>query len=438
MQYAQVGTKFGTGYPKLGELASQIAQLDASVEAELKNLSTRYRNEYEAALRSEQMLRHSFEGQKQKAYQLNQGAAEHAILKREVVATQELYQTLQLKLKQAGIVAGLASANVGLLDAAQAPSEPIAPRPWLDLLIGLGTGAGLGMLSAVVLESMDDTISAAEQAEMLTGLPVLAAIPLCRAPSHGQFRFRAKPLSGSDRLIALRRPESLDTECYRTLRNGLWPASSSRRPQVVVITSPVVGEGKTATCMNLAVVLAENGAKVLLVDADLRAPSIHEVFGSVGGPGFTAVLRGECDERELVSEARDISSLSLLAAGDREPQPADLLRSAAIAEVFGAWRSRYDYVVIDTPPVSLVSDAILLARAADAVLLVARVHVTTPYSILRTKRVLDRAHIKVAGVVLNAVDTRYQAAYQYSRVLFYGDRKGAYSVERGQGESAGR
>ena len=177
VEYARLNTKFGAGYPKLTELANQMTQVESAINAELKNLSDRYKNEYLAAAAAEKMLRAKFEEQKQKAYDLNQGAAQYAILKHEVDATQELYQTLQLKLRQAGIVAGLASANVAVVEAGQVPSEPVAPRPLLDLLLGLGAGLGLGLLSALGLEALDTTIRSSEEAESVSGLPASGSDP---------------------------------------------------------------------------------------------------------------------------------------------------------------------------------------------------------------------------------------------------------------------
>ena len=179
-QFAQLSTKFGSGYPKVAELAGQITQLDQVVAAELHNLSERYRNEYLAAASSESMLRAKFEEQKQKAYALNASAAQYGILKHEVDFTQDLYETLQLKLKQAGIVAGLASANVGIVDRGQIPSQPVEPKPLLDLLIGLGSGVCIGIAASIALEAMDNTVRTGEEMEAVAGLPVLAVIPAWR------------------------------------------------------------------------------------------------------------------------------------------------------------------------------------------------------------------------------------------------------------------
>ena len=152
----------------------------SAIQSELNNLSQRYKNEYLAAANTESMLRANFEEQKQKAFDLNQGAAQYAILKHEVEATQDLYETLQLKLKQAGIVAGLASANIAVVEPGQLPSKPVDPRPVLDLMLGLGVGLGLGLVTAVGLEALDTTIRTSDEAESVSALPSLAVIPRIR------------------------------------------------------------------------------------------------------------------------------------------------------------------------------------------------------------------------------------------------------------------
>ncbi len=181
VDYARLSTKFGEGYPKLAELGNEIAQVDRAIQSELNNLSQRYKNEYLAAANTEGMLRANFEKQKQKAFDLNQGAAQYAILKHEVEATQDLYETLQLKLKQAGVVAGLASANIAVVEPGQLPSRPVDPRPGLDLMLGLGVGLGLGVVTAVGLEALDTTIRTSEEAESASALPSLAVIPQIRS-----------------------------------------------------------------------------------------------------------------------------------------------------------------------------------------------------------------------------------------------------------------
>ena len=415
VQYAEMSTKFGNGYPKLAELGNEIAQVDSAIKAELKNLGERYKNEYDAAANSEKMLQAKFDEQKQKAYDLNDGAAQYAILKHDVEATQDLYQTLELKLKQAVIAAGLASANIGVVESGRAPYEPVDPRPVLDLALGLGCGLVLGVLSSVGLEVLDTTIRSAEEAESVSELPTLAEIPHLVAKRPG--RYLPQPIAlanrGELRLMAHYQPHSPAAEAYRCLRTSLLLHSAERRAQALAITSCMPAEGKTLTAVNCAIVLAQQGAKVLLVDADLRQPSLHEVFRMPQDPGLSGILAGVCTREEATIKSEFLPNLAILPAGASCPFPAEMLASAKMAELLEHWRSCYDHVVLDTPPVSMFTDAVVLGSKADAVLLVARCEITTQYALRHARDLLQRANLNVMGVVLNGIDKRYTSSYYH-------------------------
>jgi len=414
VDYARLSTKFGEGYPKLTELGNQMSQVDSAIKAEQQSLSERYKNEYRAAVDAERMLHGKFEEQKQKAYDLNQGAAKYAILKHEVETTQDLYQTLQLKLKQAGIMAGLASANIGVVEPAQVPSEPVDPRPWIDLGLGLAGGIALGLLSAVACEVLDTTIRNGEEAENVTSLPTLAEIPDTgpqRLSFHKQdFYLREGEVCA--RLVALNQPLSPAAESYRALRTSLLQ-HGEETPQVVVVTSCLPAEGKTSTAVNCSVVLAQQGATVLLVDADLRESKVHEVFELAQDPGLTAILSGVASADETIATSELLPNLSVLPAGAGVPFPAEMLASKCMASLLNEWRTRYDYVVLDTPPVSMFTDATVLGARADAVLLVARSGSTTRHALRHARDLMQRAQVNLAGVVLHGIDKSYESSYYH-------------------------
>ncbi len=416
VDYARLSTKFGDGYPKLAELANEIAQVESAIQAELTNLSQRYKNEYTAAANTEGMLRASFEKQKQKAFDLNQGAAQYAILKHEVEATQDLYETLQLKLKQAGIVAGLASANIALVEPGQLPSRPVDPRPGLDLALGLGIGLGFGVLTAIGLEACDATIRTSEEAESVSALPSLAVIPLIRQHDleHGLKKLSSADLAGRLRLIAITSPQSQASESYRSLRTALLLSLAGRRPQVLLVTSSGPAEGKTLTAINYATVLAQQGARVLLVDADLRQPSLHQAFNIPPTPGLSAMLAGSSSAEEAISRVEQMPSLAILPSGTPPAYPAEMLASKRMTELLEHWRSEYEYIVLDTPPVAMFTDAVVLGSGADAALLVVRACATTRHALRHARDLLFRAKTNLAGIVLNGVDLRYEPDYYRS------------------------
>lgn len=417
MDYAKLSTKFGDGYPKLAEMGSQMAQVDSAIAAELKNLSERYKNEYLAAAGAEKMLQAKFEEQKQKAYDISEGAAQYAILKHEVETSQDLYQTLQLKLKQAGIVAGLASANIGVVESGQVPSEPVDPKPLLDLAVGLSAGLVLGLGSALTLEMLDSTLRDCEEAAAVSGLPVLAEVPQLDSVDAALPRnFFRKPVSSALRLVAHCEPQCAAAESYRSLRTSLL-MPSGKRPQVLAVTSSMPAEGKSLTSINLAVVLAQQGASVLLADADLRQPSIHGPFQLGQERGLADLLAGTALEAECMASSDSLPALTVLTAGGHCASPSEMLAGANMSSLLAGWRLRFDYVVLDTPPVAMFTDAVVLGGKTDAVLLVARYRATTKNALRHTVELLRRANANLAGVVLNGVDRRYESMYYRS----YGD-----------------
>ena len=427
LQYTQLSTKFGNGYPKLAEVTNQVAQVDRAIDVQLTRLGERYKNDYLAAANSEKMLRAAFEEQKQKTYELNHGAAQYAILKHEVETTRDLYETLQRKLKEAGISAGLASANIGVVDIAQVPSEPVEPRVPLVLGMGLGAGVMLGTLSAVVLEAMDTTVRSGEEVEALCGVASLATIPWMGGAVRGWLRWpHVIDCEPGWNVITQAHPYSRAAESYRTLRSSLLLGADGNA-KVLIITSASPSEGKTLTAVNCATVMAQQGTRVLLIDGDLRRSSVHHNLGIRKDPGLGDILSGRCTADEAVVTVENIPHLSVVSSGATVPYPAEALASDAMTASLRRWRNEYDHIVIDTPPVAMVTDAVVLAAQADSVVLVAMASGTTRHALRRTYDLLVRANAKVAGVVVNGVDQRYENHYYCA----YG--RGGVNDENGYG-----
>jgi capsular exopolysaccharide synthesis family protein len=403
-------------------VTAQANKVDQAIDVELNKLAERYKNDYLAAAKSEGALREMFEQQKQRAFDLNHGAAQYALLKHEVEATRGLYETLQRKLKEAGISAGLASANIGLVDAAQVPSEPVEPRVPVVLGLGFGAGLALGLLGTVVLEATDTTIRSSEEAEALCELPALASIPKIRR----EIRFglpwpHVVEAENEAGVIAQAQPYSMAAESYRALRSSLL-LGQMRDARVLVVTSALPGEGKTLTAVNCATVLAQQGSRVLLVDADLRRSSLHSYFNVRREPGLGDILSGRCQPGSAAVEVREIPGLSVVSAGEAVAYPAEGVASAEMVSALRCWSAKYDRVVIDTPPAGMVTDAVVLAARADAVVLVAMASETTRLALRRTRDVLLRANARIAGVVVNGVDPRYEDSYYRG----YGSREDGY------------
>ena len=406
------------------QLNTQLKEVDDQIQAELNKVVVQVRNNYEAALQHQNLLQSALDQQKEEANKLNESGIEFSLLKRDVETNRTLYEGLLEKLKEAGISAGLRSNNFRIVDLARppaAPAEPNVPRN-LGFALALGITTSIGL--AFLLEGLDSTVRTPEQAQMLSGLPSLGMIPLGLQGDNPQGAKALLPNSGSREFIELvtqGRPQSQMAESYRALRTSLLLSSLGAPPKVILVTSALPQEGKTTTSMNTAIVLAQKGSKVLIIDADLRRPSIHKALGMGPRTGLSNVLTGSASLSQAVIQSTLLPSLYVLPAGTPPPNPAELLASSYMREVLQELREQYDHIVIDTPPTLSVTDAVIMSTNADTVVLVIRSGQTTKQALRRARDLLMRVNAKVAGVLLNAADLK-SADYYY-----YYEYRGEYS-----------
>jgi succinoglycan biosynthesis transport protein ExoP len=413
-QYAQATAKYGAAYPRVRQLSVQLQQVQRSLTAEVKNVTDRLRDDYESAKRAETMLNAQMNAQKAEAFKLNEGAVQLEILKREAESNRDLYEGLLKKLKEAGVVAGLKSTNVNVVDYADIPVGPSDPKIPLILALGLGGGLFLGLVGAFAIENLDNTLTSSEDAELYSGLPALVAIPRLNVRSSRRLKGASTEIGPADiDRIALNRPRSHAAEAFRALRTALLLSRSGARPKTIVVTSTFPGEGKSTTSLNAAIVLAQNDSRVLLIDADLRRSSLHAKLGVGGQSGLSAVLAGAANLEDAIVPVEQLPNLHLLPGGAVPPYPAELLASATMENVLKRCSEQYDYVIIDTPPVLTVTDAVILASEVDCTLLVMRSGQTGKQALRRTRDLLWRANAKIAGLVVNAVDVDSPDHYYY-------------------------
>jgi exopolysaccharide transport family protein len=416
IQVADLSTQFGPSYPKVAQLNNQLKEVDAQIQAEMKKVVSKVRGQYMTSLQRENMLRDALEKQKQEANRLNESAIEYNLLKRDAETYRTLYEGLLQKLKEAGVSAGLKANNFHIVDSARPPSAPIEPNIPRNLgfgaLLGLATGVGLAFL----LEGLDNTIRTTEQAQVVSGLAPLGMIPLgSKSMREGASAKRLVVHSSKEavELVAQVRPQSQMAESYRALRTSLLLSNLGAPPKVIMVTSALPQEGKTTTSINCAVVLAQKGVRVLLLDADLRRPSLHKTLGMGPRSGLSNVLTGSTTLEEVITRPSVLPGLHVLPAGTPPPNPAELLASSNMRDVLAQLREQYDHIVVDTPPALSVTDAVVLSQRADAVVLVIRSGHTTKQALRRARDILARVNAKVVGVLLNAVDLSSPDYYYY-------------------------
>ena len=416
IQTADLNTQFGPSYPKLAELNSQIKEVDIEIRAELKKVVASIRGQYMEALQREDMLHDALEKQKQEANKLNESAIEYSLLKRDVETNRQLYEGLLEKLKEAGVSAGLRSNNFRIVDVARVPNSPVEPNIPRNLAFGLLLGLTSGVGLAYLLEGLDNTVRTTEQAQMISGLPPLGMIPMGSRnlrENSGSQRLVIAASREAVELITQVRPQSQMAESYRALRTSLLLSNLGAPPKVIMVTSALPQEGKTTTSINCAVVLAQKGVRVLLIDADLRRPSIHKTLGLGPRSGLSNVLTGSATLEQAITRPPVLPNLSVLPAGTPPPNPAELLASTNMRDVLAELREQFDHIVIDTPPTLSVTDAVVLSPRTDAVVLVIRSGQTTKQALRRSRDVLLQVNAKVSGVLLNAVDLSSPDYYYY-------------------------
>jgi polysaccharide biosynthesis transport protein len=422
MQYAQLTSQFDESYPKVIELKGQLQQLDENIHAEVRKMGARAETQYQAALHHEKLLRVAFEAQKEEANKLNEKAVDYNILKRDYETNRKLYEELLEKLKQASVSAGLKSSNIRIVDAARVPTSPSSPNipRNIELSLLLGTLGGIGL--AFVLEALDATVRTPEQVEIVSALPSLGIIPLNVA--GGRPFLTGGQTSFSMELITDKRPQSQIAESFRSLRTSiLLSGSFESRPKVLLITSAVPKEGKSSISVNLAIVLAQKASRVLLVDGDLRRPTLHRVLGVSRDVGLSSLLDGTAVEENAILPAPDFPNLFVLPAGLSPSNPVELLDSERLRKLLKQWRSLYDYVIIDSPPALSVTDAVVISPEADAVVMVVRSGATTKDAVRRTRDTLYQVNARIMGIVMNAVDLRSPDLYYY---YYYSKRGNGY------------
>jgi succinoglycan biosynthesis transport protein ExoP len=427
-QYADALSEFGPKYPKVARLQSQLKSVESFIDAEGRRLIERIHNDYVAAQGRERLLSDAVIQQKTEVGRLNQLLIRHNILKREFDTNQQLYDSLLQRLKDATVTAGLRATNIHVIDSAFVPSSPVRPKRLLNIAIALVVGMILGVTLAFIEEGLDNSIKNVEDVERLIGAPALAIVPAAGSDggrlygrSDGQRKrrvFAKAATNGAVAMAVVKRPTSALSESYRTLRTSILLSTAVRPPQVLLVTSPQPNEGKSCTSLNLALTLAQRSDRVLIVDGDLRKPCVAHHLGLSEEHGLSGLLTGAHSLDQALCRAESVPQLWALPGGRTPPNPAELLSSPRMADILQQLRERFDHIVVDSPPLLMVTDATILSTLADGVILVVESGVTVRGALVRAHSLLDNAGGRLLGVVMNKVDLRHDT-YYYSRYSRY-------------------
>jgi len=438
-QIAELSAIYNPDYAKLKQAQAQAVSLQAIVDRNRTDIVARIKNDYTDALRREKLLATAYDIQTREVTGQGEKAIQYNILKREVESSRQLYDTMLQQMKQSAIATAIRAGNVRIVDPAKIPDVPASPSLPIDSALGLFLGLSAGVAVVLIRERADRTLQQPGDAQYWTDLPELGVIPSAgfEGGKYGYARIkRLEESSGrkvkisvgrsreSVELITWQRSPSFMAEAFRAvLTSILFVGENGRSPRVLVFTSAAAGDGKTTVVSNLGIALAEIGRKVLIIDADLRRPRQHRIFDLPNEAGLSTLLKSQDANPETwagLAQATKVPGLSILPSGPATQAAANLLYSPRLNELLTRAKKDYDMVLLDTPPMLQMTDARVLGRMTDAVIMVARAEQTTRDALIAAAKRLSEDRIRVLGTILNDWNPKRSVNG------YYGYHKGSY------------
>ncbi|MHC9419753.1 GumC family protein [Sphingomonas citri] len=405
--YAKLMQQFSPEYPPAQAVAAQLAQVDRSLSREQQRVSTTVSTAYNDALGREKLLRAKVDSLRSDYLDQRRRGIQYNIFQREVDTNRELYNGLLQRLKEIGVSAGASENNISVIDGAELPTRPSFPRPFLNILAGLAMGTLLGLAIAFAREQIDETITDPADFERRMGLSMLGGVP--EVATH-------------DPLEELRNPKSSLTDAYLSIQASLSFTTDHGLPRSLIVTSTRPAEGKSTTAHAFAHVTGRSGRRTLLIDADMRSPSLHHNLGIANGDGLSAVLSGIIEPRQVIRPV-DGLPFDVMTAGKSPPNAAELLRGHRLPELLEQLGREYDFIVLDSPPVMGLADAPIIASVAEATVFVMESRgVKARLAQIALER-LRQAHAHIAGAVMTKLQFR-KAGYGYGYDYGYGYGQG--------------
>jgi polysaccharide biosynthesis transport protein len=408
-EYDNMSVLFGHNYPEIKQLAAQLGRLDIDINGRINAIAESIKTDYQAALRSENILRERTEKQKGMVTGLNDKTVQYRILDREVETNKSIYESLLQRLKETEVTSGIRASNIQVVDYAPIPIFPYKPRIVLNMLLAVLMGLMGGIFLAFVFEHFDRSIRDEEELKRRFSLPFLGAIPLAAD----------NELTDLEKVV-YRSPKSIVSEAFRVIRTSILYSSSESPPRALLVTSTQPFEGKTTSASNLALSFTQSELKVIIVDADLRRPRLHEIFVSNGNSsGLSTYLVGKKDLSGVINRT-SMNGLDVIYSGPIPPNPAELLGSKKMRELIEQLLEQYDQVILDAPPIGGFADSRLLSSAVDGVMLVTSIGITQRQTLSASIEDIMNVKGRIIGVIVNRIESR-RSKYVYE--YYHGNRK---------------
>jgi capsular exopolysaccharide synthesis family protein len=415
-EYQRLMVQFEPGYPVARALAAQIEQLEQSIAREEARVQRSIGTTYQASVQREQAIRRQLEGLKQSFIDQRRRGIQYNIFQRDVDTNRQLYDALLQRYKEIGVAGGIGENNVLVVDNAEVPRNPSRPRPVINLLLALLVGTALGVALAFIREQMDETINEPGELEKQIGVPTLGMVPKS---------------STDNPLQELRDPKSNLIEACLSILTNLGFSTDHGVPGVLAVTSTRPAEGKSTTAQAIAYVVARQGSRTLLVDGDMRSPSLHHNLAISNRKGLSTFLSGSDDLNDLVQQSPQ-DPFFVMTAGPQPPNAAELLRTERLQLLMQELRKRFDHIVIDCPPVLGLADAPVIAAQAEGTVFVVEAHRVKARVVRQSIGRLLQGRAKVVGAVLTKFEPK-RSSYGYG--YGYGDGYG-YGYGRDETKAA--
>ena len=411
---SELSKRYGQKHPQMVAIESELKTLNKRKTQEVNRVINSLKNEYRVILAKENSLKAALAKQKKDSLELNQKAIEYGVLRREAESARHMYELLIKRFKETSLTEDMKTGNIRIIDRAEVPEDPVKPKKklnvFLAIILGLFTGIGL----AFFFEYLDNTIKTPEDVKQHLNIPYLGLIPLFSTENKGILKDDT-----SRELVTVNYPRSTASESYRGIRTSILFSSAETVPQVILITGVGPQEGKTITTANLAVTMAQADSKIVILDCDMRRANVHKVFGTANDHGISNLLVGNSNMREAIHHTR-IPNLDVIPCGPIPPNPSELLGSTRMKTLLNSLRKHYAHILIDSPPSIAVTDAVVLSKSVDGVILVIRAGYTAKEIIKSGIAQFGAVGTHILGAVLNGVDMsrdRYHYQYYY---YYYG------------------
>jgi len=408
---AKKSQKFGQKHPVMIALNQEVKKLRNQKYQEIKNIVSALEANYEVALSQEYALKKALGLSEDETISRNKVAIQYQMLRQEADSSRQLYDMLLQRFKETSVFEENRTINIHVVDYAEVPESSVKPKLKLNLFLAIIAGLFMGSGLAFFIECLDNTIKNPEDLERYFQLPYLGRVP------HFDMK---NPKTNQPELVVVNEPKSSASEAYRGLRTGILFSKPDQIPCSILVTSAGAEEGKTISCANLAITMAQAGTKAMLLDCDMRKPRLHRMLGIRNEQGLSSILVGESEWRDI-RVSTNIPNLDFIPAGLISPNPAELVGSERMQNLINELKEEYGRIIIDSSPIVAVTDPVILSMLVDGVVLVIHAGITSRNVIANAVRQLRDIQAHILGSVLNNVDIEKDGYYYYQ---YYGEKDG--------------